>query len=116
MDVDLNGADIGTAAAEGRGEGEIFVFPEVNAGREDATDGPGDGVVVGMPTAPAVDRAGVHAGPATDTFEAVAEVFSAELFAAAVIDDNNMHLPTGLRSVVVAGIDGDGLAGGAARQ
>lgn len=101
--VNLDRADIGAGAAERRGKRQPAVFLQVYTGRKNGTNRSGYGGVVAVPATAPVDGAGIHAGPAADALQGVAEVGAAQLRGAAIVHDDDMHSAAFLRFVVVGG-------------
>src|SRR2546428_2248047 len=91
VQVDPDRADVAAGPAERGGEGEIGVLLRVDVRREDRADGARDGHAVAVPSAAAIDGAGVQAGRAADAFERVAVLLAREDPAAPVIDDYDVH-------------------------
>lgn len=116
VDVDLYRADIGAGAAKRRCERQVCIFFHVQIGREDRADRAGYSRMIAMTAAAPVYRAGVKTSGAADTFEGVAEILSAEMKAAAVVDEDDMHLLALTRTPEVTGIGGDRLPRGAAGE
>ena len=97
---DVDGADLVTRAAEGRGLGQVGKLGEFFA-REERCEhgayGAGINAAVGVSAGLAVDGAHVEARAAADAAEDLAAV-AGEHVGAAVVDENHMHLlrPVGL--------------------
>src|SRR5262249_12939020 len=93
VNIDFDGTNIGAAAVEGGGKGEIAVFADVEGGIDDYADRPGIGCPVSEPSAAAIDRTGIHTGAAADAFERIPEILHAETFGAAVVDQHDVQFP-----------------------
>src|SRR6185312_6181704 len=72
--------------------------------------------MIAMPAAATVYRACIEASPATDAFQRIPEILTAEVDAAAVIDKHDMDLLSRPRPPEMARIRRDRLTGGAPRQ
>src|SRR5882757_3365368 len=101
VDIDLHRAHIGAAAIERGCKRQVAVFSGVERRIDDETDRAGVGGPVTQATAAAVNRAGIHAGAAANTFERGPELAHAEALGTPVIHEHDVHLPTGPRAAEV---------------
>ena len=116
VQVDLHRADIAARATGGAGKRHAAVLPDVAAGAQRGADRPRNDVAVAVAGGAAVYRAGVHAGAAADAAQALREVVAAEDVAAAVIDDDDVHLPARPRLLEVRRVSRNRRADGGACQ
>ncbi len=116
MDVDLYRADIGAGAAEGGGKGKVGVFFHIQVRGQDGANGARNGVVVAQAATFAVNGAGVHAAAALDALQGVPEIRLAQHFAPSPVHQYQVHFLPLSGFLEVAGVDGDGLPGGASGQ
>src|SRR5512147_1725496 len=116
VQVDPGRADVAAGAAQRRGEGKGPVGGQVAGRGQHRADGSGDHPGVGVAAAAAVDRAGVEAGAAADAGQRPPEAPLGQQARAAVVDQHDVELAAPARAVEMAGVAGDGLTDGAARQ
>src|SRR5208282_2493620 len=116
VDVDLYRADVGAAAVERRGVGQIAVFANIESRINDDPDRAGIGRAIAQAAAAAVDRAGVHAGAAANAFERIPEVLHAQALRSSVVDQHDVQLGARPRRAEMRGVLRDRRAQRASRQ
>ena len=88
----------------------------IQVGCKDCADGPGDRIVVTeSPTFP-IYGAGIHTTSALDAFKGIAEIDTTELTASSGVYKDDVHLLSRPWFLVMAGINGDRLAGCTSRE
>ena len=90
---------------------QAVVLGRIAGRRQDRADRPGHRRFVAVAAAAAIDRAGVHARAAANAVERAAEFVAAQDFAAAVVDQHDVHFAARPRAVKVRRIRRDRLAG-----
>src|ERR1700739_1632103 len=98
VDVDLDRTDVAAAAVERRRERQVAVFVRIEGRIDDQADRARISCPVAQATAAAIDRAGVHAGAATDAFERGPELLKSETRRAAVVHQHHMHFAAPART------------------
>ena len=109
-EVDLYGTDIVARAAERAGRDVVAVIKGVAQHAEVDADGTGYEVGVAVARRPSVDGAGIHTGATTHTLQSLPVFRITEDAAAAVVDEDDVHLAAWTRPAEVAGVDGGLLA------
>src|SRR5690606_29714056 len=79
-------------------------------------DGTGHRISITMSPTRSEHRTGIHAGSATDAFQRLPEILHAQMGRSAVVHQNQMHFTAFPGSLVVTGISGNPLSGGATGQ
>ncbi len=88
----------------------------VQVRRQYRSDWSGDSIMITQSSSFAIYRAGIHAASALYTLQRVTEIRTTQLAAATGVDQNDVHFLSGSWLSVVAGVDGDWSADGAAGQ
>src|SRR5262249_57482876 len=104
VDVELDRADIAEGAVERGSKRQVAVFVPVERRIDDEADRTGISGAIAQSAAAPIDRAGIHAGSATDAFERGPELGQAEALGTAVVVPHEVHLAALERSEKMRGI------------